>query len=462
MGIGKKLSTIIPAIIFLVFPTVKLHAYEFEASGFYFNIISENPATVEVTYGNNPGIDYLGEKNLPSEVSFEGKNYTVTVIGTNAFIYCNYLESIRLPETIKEIKEFSFCNCSSLREINFPEGLEIIEMGAFETCMELTSLKFPSSLKEIGISSFGFCSQVEEIEFGENLQSIGILAFQGCSSLRTLSLPATVTEIGKNAFSYCLSLEDINVSPDNPAFASYNGIIYDKSLDNLICCPMGKRSVELSPTLKTVEESAFFGCKRIENIEFPESLKKIGELAFSGCTALTSINLPNNIKTINDAAFRGCESLQEVSLGSRLKYIGDKTFQGCHDITSICIYAVKPPMTGVDIFESDIYTDAVLHIPESFSEEYYTTEPWCDFLTISEDLPVDSGIEDINGDLSLIMIDRVADGFDIKGLPAGETVTVATIDGKMIYRGTNHQIRGLSKGIYILATTCHTQKLIIR
>lgn len=58
----------------------------------------------------------------------------VEIIEDNAFAYCEDLESIVLPKTLKVIKKSAFNHCVKLKTIKLPHSLERIETGAFYCC----------------------------------------------------------------------------------------------------------------------------------------------------------------------------------------------------------------------------------------------------------------------------------------------------------------------------------------
>lgn len=57
-----------------------------------------------------------------------------------AFQWCENLETVVLPSTLKTIGEGAFEECYKLREINLPEGLVSIGIDAFFKCYELRNV----------------------------------------------------------------------------------------------------------------------------------------------------------------------------------------------------------------------------------------------------------------------------------------------------------------------------------
>ena len=69
----------------------------------------------------------------------------ITMIPKDAFSGCLMLESIVLPTTLKSIEKGSFTNCDSLTEVIVPYGTEKIN-AAFVSCNKLESLYIPDTV----------------------------------------------------------------------------------------------------------------------------------------------------------------------------------------------------------------------------------------------------------------------------------------------------------------------------
>ena len=101
------------------------------------------------------GLQRIGSQSFQNSMIREALlPATVTEIGPNAFRDCPYLESITLPEYIREIPYGTFNGCPVLDDsLRLPEGLEIVGERAFSS-PNLTITYFPESLREIGDWAF--------------------------------------------------------------------------------------------------------------------------------------------------------------------------------------------------------------------------------------------------------------------------------------------------------------------
>ena len=146
----------------------------FEVNGINYNITATS--TVEVTSGGQ----YIGDIVIPETVDYEGKTYSVTSIGDNAFQDCSSLTSITIPNSVTSIGEFAFDQCIRLTSITIPNSVTSIGEWAFNYCISLTSLTIPNSVTSIGWGAFGQCSGLTSVTIPNSVTSIGEDVFSSC------------------------------------------------------------------------------------------------------------------------------------------------------------------------------------------------------------------------------------------------------------------------------------------
>ena len=201
-------------------------------------------------YGNQysqDGKTLLRGAHVPHNQVMDG----CEIIGPYAFEAHETMETIYIPESVKEIGKFAFSCCYGLHVIRFPKGLTKICTGAFSYC-SINSFHFPESLSSIGDEAFGYCKYLEKftgkyastdgrflIQHGvlmsyaprgahraivpEEAIVIGPSAFSGCPGLQEVILPRTVVSICSWAFSNCEDLRKIYV-PSTLKVAARNAI----------------------------------------------------------------------------------------------------------------------------------------------------------------------------------------------------------------------------------------------
>ena len=124
-----------------------------EINGIYYNL-NACEKTAEVTENPNK---YSGAVSIPETVSYNGKTYTVTSIGNEAFCDYECLESIDLPDSVTRIGDDAFCDYECLESITIPNSVKSIGYGAFAGCKGLESVNIPDSVTRIGDDAFYCC-----------------------------------------------------------------------------------------------------------------------------------------------------------------------------------------------------------------------------------------------------------------------------------------------------------------
>lgn len=134
---------------------------------------------------------------LPS-VNFDGKDYTVEIVGTLFGNTSSTIRKVNLPETLKKIAPSAFLNCTNLSEINLPENLEYLGGNAFGGCKSLTSIELPKGITEILTNTFNGAG-LTSINLHEGITFIGKNAFSMCK-LPSIILPSSIESLGEYAF----------------------------------------------------------------------------------------------------------------------------------------------------------------------------------------------------------------------------------------------------------------------
>ncbi len=133
---------------------------------------------------------------IPSTVSwigehgFYGARFKRIKLPDNLKIINDYsftgrcLEEITLPQALTEIGDYAFENTSSLKGIEFPEGLENIGIGAFRQS-GLKSVAVRLKIERLDDDVFSYCDSLRQVVIGEDVFSIKE-AFTGCAALKDI------------------------------------------------------------------------------------------------------------------------------------------------------------------------------------------------------------------------------------------------------------------------------------
>ena len=215
-----------------------------------------------------------------------------------AFVGCNDLAKVSMPDSVRYIESGAFEECFQLNSINISNSVTRIGSYAFSICKSLTEIVLPDRLEEIGDGAFDECHKLTSINIPDSVTTIGDNAFSYCENLTEIVIPANVKKIGEGAFEFCCSLKHISVNDDNDVYDSRNNCnaIIHTATNTLIA---GCINTVIPKGVKRIGSTAFTGRKGIETITIPEGVTKVGFYSFFGCK-LKSITLPTTIKEISD------------------------------------------------------------------------------------------------------------------------------------------------------------------
>ncbi|MHB9140699.1 MAG: leucine-rich repeat domain-containing protein [Paludibacter sp.] len=284
----------------------------------------------------------------------------VKTIGTNAFMSCQGLQSIIIPQSITSVQSSAFANCSGLTSVsighidNISSAVVSIASDAFTSCINITKLILNKnfSFTSGDNSAFKNLTSLATLQIGNGVTSIPDYSFSGCSGLSTLRLGQNnnvgnvILTVSVYAFSGCSNLttlelnRNMNISGYESPFTTIstlsvgNGVTFIGDQSFYQCINLS--SILLPSSVTKIGNGAFQYCSKLDSISFP-GINTIGQSAFWGCTALTSVAIPIAVKIIQSSTFYGCSALSSLSLGDSITQIQDNAFFGCIKLPAIVI-----------------------------------------------------------------------------------------------------------------------------
>ena len=384
-------------LIAVLLTSTHAHAHDFEAKNsdgvtIYYNIISSYSKTCEVTfrdsYGSSYSDEYTGSIVIPETVTYNGTTYSVTSIGSCAFLGCSGLTSITIPNSVTSIGEGAFYDCSGLTSVTIGNSVTSIGDDAFSWCPNLMNIELPNSVTSFGYNVFGstgwflnqpsglvylnhccigyngslrgaditikdgitciaygafYESGIKSVNLPNSLQVIDEQAFAG-NDLTSVTIPENVTCIRNKAFAYCNELKNIKFEPlTSPDLSDV--IFVSVSSDATVEVPF--EAYYDYKSKHALSELSFVGYNINGLYYLPEdnyatvTYKDTNYNSYSGSITIPSkITIQNktfDVRGINSNAFRDCKDLSSIIIPNSVTSIGDSAFTGCSGLTSITI-----------------------------------------------------------------------------------------------------------------------------
>ena len=216
--------------------------------------------------GTNPNVV------IPSKI----EEKPVTQIGFPAFYYNKNVISVKIPDSVTLLADFSFERCTSLTSVFLPQRLESIGNCTFKDCINLATITLP-----------------------EGLTNIGRQAFTNCTLLKHINIPKDIIEISEEAF-YRSGIETISFE---------EGI---KKLGTYALAFTNITTVTLPESMREISDLAFCGCANLESVALNEGLTTIKSQAFGDKSKLTEIVIPATVTEMDETVFLKCNTLQFV------------------------------------------------------------------------------------------------------------------------------------------------------
>ena len=275
-------------------------------------IIQEDSCKVEYKFkDHNYGIDSI--RNYTSNIKKKEFPETITKISGELFYYDN-LESLKLPNKLKEIGHCAFRDCRALKSIIIPASVNTIASNAFLECNNLTRIYIPKPKGTIQNAPWNAVNAKIVWDYGKEYMTIAE------------KKEWDKTAVPENMFYW---------KSDNPNDIEYHTIIgYKKDIENYTILRYPTRC-------QKIEEDALYASrmlnennpetvrdftKNIKKIEYPDT---IIIMATAGTYMsefrhgkIESIRLPKSLKTLDDRFFLEYYNLKNIYIYKDIEYIG--------------------------------------------------------------------------------------------------------------------------------------------
>lgn len=361
-----------------------------------FSNSAKHPGTKTIELGNtclqSEDALKITDLEIPETVLWgDGDVYTVSSIGSAAFLYSKNLKTVTVPATVSVIGVQAFSKCEQLESVEFKGHLSTVEEYAFWDSAKLSGVTFAGGVDFVGQQAFDCCTALTDIDWGAGVKNIDIFAFAGCGiknfvfpdGLETVTLPManqgefisvtfpqSLKEIKGDVPMYLTSygetggfeklsfnvtdLEAWCTTPiagyDPKKYKTHD--VYDENgswlgredvwTGEYVDVTVNYRGKEISSLnvpmgVESLKPYAFAGISGLTSVALPDDLKEIGEGVFGG-TGLSTIEIPEGVETIGAYAFSTIADFQEIVLPQSLTSLGDYAFA-----RDIALYEIEIP-----------------------------------------------------------------------------------------------------------------------
>ena len=337
--------------------------------------------------------DFIGCSNLTSVSIPE----TVTSLSSWSFAgTALYNNESNWENGVLYLGNWLICAKSSLSDsYQIKDQTRGVAAGAFNGCTDLNSVVIPESVKNIGENAFyrtalynNESNWENEVLYVDNwlicaknslsgsyqikdqTRGIADYAFNGYNGLTMVIIPKSVTNIGENAFYGVYGINYNGTATGSPWGATNVNLTTDgwftfsgMSKSILVSCSTEATGEIIIPDGVTeIRDYAFVNCGKVTSVTIPESVTSIGKGAFEGTiwyndenylengvlyidnwliSANSSLSGDYQIKAstrgIADNAFYGCSGLKSVIIGNSVTNIGQYAFFNCSGLGTVTI-----------------------------------------------------------------------------------------------------------------------------
>lgn len=333
----------------------------------------------------------VGEITVPASVVIENKTYNITKINGSAFLYCDEITKINLPDGVTVMGGSAFGYCSSLSSINIPSSLEALAGSLFEYCSSLESIELPATLQRINENTFKMCTNLKTVTaLRTTPPEIKYNSFDGCpSDMEVYVLPSSLSAYQSAPVWEDMSIKALNVvssnlnnssngniSTDKTAYipgstatfditpdegfkigkVTINGVDYTNKVTNGHLTYKVTGDVDIKVTFEPVDFIFTILSENTVSIAQNPEITITGEVvippttvingktytvttladgAFRNCSGITRVDIPSTVTTIKGSSFRNCSNLESVAGCGNVTSIGGNGFDGCTSLKRI-------------------------------------------------------------------------------------------------------------------------------
>ena len=261
--------------------------------------IPESISSIRARFISNNITNVIIAENNPTYEVYNNAIYTKETADMDMTLvrYFGNDSTVTVRENTKIIDEYAFQD-KNLSKIILPDTLTGIRFLAFWNCKNLTSITLGENVSYFNSSSI-YGSNIEEIILDENHPYFRIEEGAICNGENTKAL------YNKDGTIFISPLKIV-------------GTIETYEIPNSVI-----EGVEIIE----IEQYAFHGQSKLNEITLPNTIRKIGG-SFNSCISLQKIEIPSSVTTIRNDCFNNATNLKEIIIHNTEGAIADQPW-GC-------------------------------------------------------------------------------------------------------------------------------------
>lgn len=423
---------------------VPANALTFTKDNVHYETLDDQTVTVTGRWGTD-------EIVIPATVTENGITYSVVSIKESAFLGTS-ITKISAAESVVSVGKNAFFNTSKLTDVNMPGVTTLGERAFFMS----GGGKIVLSDKLTNLPKDVFANSAAKLEFDvSGIRVIGDGAFRKCSMDNVvISDGATLeqsafqnSKIGTMTISGAITLPTGSFCFDNATvdhltvidmvITGGNKDAINPSVTTLEILQKDKTSMDIGSISCTTKAQSVYIDADTEHLTSVS-----GSFAFGHSFGLRKLEFGPKAKVVYSSMFYGCNKLETVILSSATTKVEADAFANCDAIKTVECLADEPPTCSPTAFTTKAYSSAVLKVKADSNEAYAGAEGWKLFTNRDSSL---SGLENIDAEYGIKVVgDRI-----IFECPASTTVSVFTVDGRLVYSGMARELN-LGHGFFIV------------
>lgn len=203
----------------------------------------------------------------------------VTTIAPSAYSEYTGIKSIKFPETLSVISDYSFQNCTGINKLELSQSLTLIGTSAFQGCTGLAHVDFPPNVV-LWNAAFKNCTGLTgELHLPASIQSVKSEVFYGCQNITKVEFPDSLTVLEPSCF-----------------------------------MGSGLESIRFPARITSLKSSVVANMPKLKEVFIEHGIDSIWTNCFSNCPLLTDIYIPNTVSFIGPYVFKDTPLLQNITL----------------------------------------------------------------------------------------------------------------------------------------------------